>query len=184
MTFNPPIERPKSDARTTEAIFAFGPQPGDYALRDAPEGRVTFDECFGRVDPDYHGEFGSEIEATALSQLGNVYEFWFKLFRSKADNRAMSPVARAIEKLFGSRLRYAADYLNETEIALSSRWLAREYWLEQLHLLVTDARRLAQRLGAVRLSLLRRLVNPTAETGSSAALAKRLNPLGAPPQIA
>jgi hypothetical protein len=96
----------------------------------------------------------------------------------------MSPVARAIEKLFGSRLRYEANYLTQTEVNLSSRWLAREYWLERLHSLVANVRRMSQRLAVARLSLSRFLRQPITETGSSAAIAKRINPLGAPPQIA
>jgi hypothetical protein len=108
--------RDRRDARLS------GPRPGDYALREGPEGRATLDECFGRIDPDNDGEFDSDIEATALSQFENVDGFWFKLFRLKAENRTMSPVTRAIEKLVGSRLRYEAVYLSENEIALSSRW--------------------------------------------------------------
>ena len=173
-----------SDAPATGYCLRAKPLPGEYALREAPPGRFALHEWVDPIDPDYDSELSSDDEVATLSRFANVYEFWSNLFRLKVERRTKSPVVRAIEKLFGSRLRYEADYLTAAEICLSSRWLAREYWLEQLNSLVAHARRLAQRLAAVRLSLLQRLIKPTSETGSSAAIAKRLNPLGAPPQLA
>lgn len=173
----------RRNTRVTE-IMLIGPLAGDYALREAPHGRATFDVYLRYFGPDFDAQryYASEVTKVGISEY--LFQIWRRLFEPEAEDPALSPFARAAEKLYGSKLRHGASAFFGSEITALSEQLARDFWLAQMHALIVRARQLAERLAAARLPMLSGLGRRTAETGSSAAIAKRLNPLGAPPQIA
>ncbi|MEM5389852.1 hypothetical protein VSR68_40980 [Paraburkholderia phymatum] len=165
------------------------PAPGEYAEREARPARLLLYPLLAesneavsspaKVDP-------AERQNTLLAVNPDAFwRVWTLLFGQPTDTRpSKSLVAQVAAALFGSRTAPGADYLAADFDAVNSRELAREYRLARLRELVASRRHLAQCFAAARAFLLRHIARATVETGSTAAIAKRMTPLGAPPQIA
>jgi hypothetical protein len=114
-----------------------------------------------------------------------ILQVWSLLFGRLTDKRpSKSLFAQVAAALFGSRASLSPSYLAADPDAITSRWLARQYCFEQLRELGAARRSVAKRLATARAFLLRHIARAIVETGSAAAIAKRMTPLGAPPQIA
>jgi hypothetical protein len=166
------------------------PQPGDFALRCAPE-RVdycpaNFDSLpdFGRTNAD---GFVHSDAWTSIIYLSNA-NFWVSLLNAARAARARprkTGLARAIGAVFKTPFVRRSGFhwelsANQTVVHLS----VREYYRELLRELVSSRRLIAECFARARSSLIRPKARPVTETGSAAAIARRMTPLGAPPQFA
>ncbi|WP_211709140.1 hypothetical protein [Paraburkholderia aspalathi] len=113
-----------------------------------------------------------------------VLHLLLRHFNSYSRQPTKSGIARAIDALAGSSRPYRPDDFPIDLGGYAAGVSAREYWLALFHDLTVSRRASAERLARARVSLVRFAGRPSAETGSAAAIAKRMNPLGAPPQIA
>ncbi|MCP3713197.1 hypothetical protein M3I54_41130 [Paraburkholderia sp. CNPSo 3274] len=96
-----------------------------------------------------------------------------------------SQTSRAVERLWGGKLRRRTSYVVVDSGWTSSVRLARDFFLAAWRELSDIHRDLASKRALVRALHIRVKSSnaPTAETGSAAAIAKRMNPLGAPPYL-
>lgn len=174
-----------------EACIRVGPQPGDYALREAPTvigeryPLMEVPELFSAVD-DVAIAMDLDSSPVELS-TDAVFQVWHFLYgrifaRPKAPTKSF--LSKTIESIVGSR-RQLRPFYDATELGRGiSHCLWREYFSAQLQDFVHNRLQIKQRLAATRERFLQYIGRPVTETGSSAAIAKRINPLGAPPQIA
>jgi len=174
---------------TENRVTPPAPAPGEYTKREARPARLLLypllagandvASSLANVDPADRQSTLLAVDAKA------IWRVWTLVFGQPTDTRpSKSLVAQVAAALLGSRTALGADYLAADFDAVSSRELAREYRLAQLRELVASRRHLAQHFAAARAFLLRHIARATVETGSTAAIAKRMTPLGAPPQIA
>jgi hypothetical protein len=172
----------------TEVFLGVEPRAGEYALRTAPAGRLAFQALMEAPDLDsLYGEAAiaddSRADATRIDAFSQFFGFLFARAFKKPPTK--SSYTQAIEAFVGSGRRSLPSYYITAGLdTATSRWVAREYWLDLLHGLVVNRREMKKRLAGARSLVLQYVKRPVAETGSSAAIAKRMNPLGAPPQIA
>jgi hypothetical protein len=175
----------RSKVSVTEVFLGAAPQAGEYALKDAPAGRLAFQSLmevpdFGNPNGEAAvADIDSNPDATGIDPFLQVCGFLFAHLFEKPPTK--SSVTQAIEAFVGSRRRSQPFYYITAPLdTATSRWLAREYWLDLLHGLVANRREMKKRLAGARNLVLEYVKRPVAETGSSAAIAKRMNPLGAP----
>ncbi|RFU44526.1 hypothetical protein [Paraburkholderia sp. DHOC27] len=127
--------------------------------------------------------FLEELQLDTVSGL----ELWHRIFGTRAarDRRSsQTELTLAIEQVVGRSSRpeifaYADDFLSGLSLALF-----RDFARDSLREVLDDCRGAVRRRAAALTKVRRRLIRPVAETGSSAAIARRMNPLGAPPQFA
>jgi hypothetical protein len=177
-----------------EASIRVGPQPGDYALREARTVHHDLREFLAVVEvPELCSPVGEVAMVagavrvpswTGMDAVLQVCGFLYAQLVDIPKPPAKSCLSRAIEAIVGSRRRFQPFYVTTGLDTATSRWLARQYFFAQLHDLVENHLGIKKRLTGARNRVLQYIGRPVAETGSSAAIAKRINPLGAPPQIA
>ncbi|AOJ64635.1 hypothetical protein WJ32_18860 (plasmid) [Burkholderia ubonensis] len=95
-----------------------------------------------------------------------------------------SKISGAVEQLAGGRFRLVAMCFVVDVPQRSVNWRSPQEFMETLRELVDSRRESLKRRAQSLVSLVRRLLDPALESGSAAAIAKRMNPLGAPPQFA
>ncbi|WP_146075235.1 hypothetical protein [Burkholderia anthinoferrum] len=95
-----------------------------------------------------------------------------------------SKISDAVEQLAGGRFRLVAMCFVVDVPQRSVNWRSPQEFMETLRELVDSRRESLKRRAQSLVSLVRRLLDPAPESGSAAAIAKRINPLGAPPQFA
>ncbi|MCA8059625.1 hypothetical protein [Burkholderia cepacia] len=94
-----------------------------------------------------------------------------------------SKISDAVEQFAGGRFRLAAMCFVVDVPQRSVNWRSPQEFMETLRELVDRRRESLKQRAQSLVSLVRRLVDPAPESGSAAAIAKRMNPLGAPPQF-
>jgi len=127
--------------------------------------------------------FIEELQLEAVSAL----ELWHRIFGTRAARvrRAnRTELTLAVEQMVGrlNRLQIFA-YFDDVLIG-SSLELVKEFARDSLREAIVRCGDAVKRCAAALTKVRRRLISPIAETGSSAAIAKRIHALGAPPQIA
>lgn len=173
-------------ARALEAYLWAGLQPGDCVLREAPPAglglhalieipdiRSPFDDVASAADADSPAD--SPMNAALY-----ICRLIYGRFLEKREAPTRSPLSKAIEAIVGSRRRFRPFDATADVDKVTSRWLARQYFFARLRDFVDDRLEIKKRLAATRERVLQYVGRPVAETGSSAAIAKRINPLGAP----
>ncbi|MEW6342940.1 MAG: hypothetical protein AB1704_19955 [Pseudomonadota bacterium] len=178
-----------------ETGVRFGPLPGDYVLREAPT--VNHDDLLEFLTVLEAQDLCSPVSEVAMvadavtvpSLTGTdavlqIGRFLYAQVFGNLAPPAKSSLSREIEAILGIRRRFQPFYATIGLDTATSRWLARQYFFAQLHEFVENRAGIKKRLADARNRILQYIGRPVAETGSSAAIAKRINPLGAPPQIA
>jgi len=167
-----------------ESFHNATPPVGEYALREAPASRPALEplmevlDLIGSAGAMTITGFGSSPAATGMDAVWYVCRFLFAGLFEKPPTK--SAVTQAIEAIVGSRRPFQPFYVTTAIDTVTSRWLARQYWFDQLHDLVENRLEIKKRLAGARNLILQHFKRSVAETGSSAAIAKRMNPLGAP----
>lgn len=96
-----------------------------------------------------------------------------------------SQTSRAVERLWGGKLRRRTSYVVSDGSWASTGRLARDFFLavwRELSVIHSDLANKRARVRALRIHAKPKNA-PVTETGSAAAFAKRMNPLGAPPHL-
>jgi hypothetical protein len=156
--------------------------PDGDALPEPSESPAAFEKPdFGNLlDEEWsigQMRYGSNSDRGLLAFLR-----YFALPRRKL---VQSQTSRAVERLWGGKLRRRASYVVGDVGWTSTGRLARDFLLAAWRELSDIYRDLANRRALHRASRIRVKPNnlPVTETGSAAAIAKRINPLGAPPYL-
>jgi hypothetical protein len=163
---------------------------GEYALPDEdaltvpPESSAAFEKA------DFGSLVGAEFSLGQMTvRYGTNSDRGLLAFLSYfgLPRRALvqSQTSRAVERLWGGKLRRRARYVVADVGWASTGRLARDFLLAAWRELSVIYRDLANRRAFHRASRIRVKPNnlPVTETGSAAAIAKRINPLGAPPHL-
>ena len=191
----------------------FPPPPvraGEYALREPSESAAPWETDYGFLsDPDVLPESlepSVRFEETNLKKLfdeGWVLEpISVKYGRNDGSDRGLlailrqyfggptrtlvqSQTSRAVERLWGGKLRRRTSYVISDSGWTSGGRLARDFFLAAWRELSDIHRDMASKRAVVRARHIRVKPSnaPTSETGSAAAIARRMNPLGAPPHL-
>ncbi|CAE6844226.1 hypothetical protein R69658_06865 [Paraburkholderia aspalathi] len=161
---------------------------------------ITLDELLETFEPSDHdlaattddvlpmlsmGErvFLEELQLDAVSAL----ELWHRIFGTRAarDRRAsQTELTLAVEQIVGRSSRPEIVAYVDDVLTGSSLVLVREFARDSLREAIARCGDAVRRCTAALTKVRRRLISPVAETGSSAAIARRMNPHGAPPQFA
>lgn len=188
--------------------------PGAYALREpefpcdieamrdgtwrptidwGPESAEISSELLGSISPDGLGIVIGP-NTTGMSFLGSsssVHDSAFlrvlaSMLRGRSRGRRVpkNKLAQAVEQLIGAPFRPLASCFFDDASMVSARILAEQFYLAEWRDLVESCRERAQRWARTLATLIKRFFDPAPETGSAAAIARRMNPLGAPPQYA
>ncbi|WP_322093947.1 hypothetical protein [Paraburkholderia bannensis] len=180
-------------------------EPGEYALRERPV-RVSVESTLFSSDA---GVAGEDSERTAedvnlllmhlwdeldecidvekgfgFSVLGTMSERLLAKFQS-APSRSTAALAAVMRLRRAHNALRARSYMLAEGFLGSAGQLAKDFFLQTLRELSASHRDLASRRALARATHMRVRPNSglTAETGSAAAIAKRMNPLGAPPRL-
>ncbi|RQU68111.1 hypothetical protein DF141_28335 [Burkholderia cenocepacia] len=123
---------------------------------------------------------------SASRLISLAYYVWQRVMSATTARERRLPkskISGAVEQLAGGRFRLAAMCFVVDAPQRSVKWLSPQEFMETLRELVNRRRESLKRRAQSLVSLVRRLVDPAPESGSAAAIAKRMNPLGAPPQF-
>ncbi|MCR4469787.1 MULTISPECIES: hypothetical protein [unclassified Burkholderia] len=126
------------------------------------------------------------LEELSLDSI-SALELWHRILGTPAalTRRAnRTDLMLAVEQFAGRLFRQQVTFYPNDVVITSSLVLVKEFARDTLREMLDRCRDIAKQCAAARASLRRRIINPAPETGSAAAIAKRLNPLGAPPQFA
>ncbi|CAG9268190.1 conserved hypothetical protein [Paraburkholderia unamae] len=151
---------------------------GSLSNRDDVSG-----ESSGNAGFEFEDRYGlAEVRqgsAFATSGLGAIWERWIAKVQRAPRRQALARAWRVQEP---SRVR---RYMLVEGLLVSAGRLAKDYLLETLRELSASHRDLASKRALARVAHMhvRPTSGPAAETGSAAAIAKRMNPLGAPPHL-
>ncbi len=140
-----------------------------------------FSDASGR----YYTAFNRSMGGIGFSKvLGVMWEQWVAKVR-RAPSRSVASRAAMMRVWRSRESRRARSYILVEGLLVSARQLAKDFCLATLRELSARNRDLASKRALARAVHMR--VRPslglTAETGSAAAIAGRMNPIGAPPHL-
>lgn len=189
----------------------FAPPPvkaGEYALREPSEAAAPWETGFESPNVDaLAGPLDTPVtfeEAELEDLLDPDVWSWpisVKYGRDDESDRGLlailryfgrpvhkliqSETSRAVERLWGGKFQRRTGYVVADSSWTSTGRYARDFFLATWRELSDIHRDLASKRALMRAVRIRVMPNsvPAAETGSAAAIAKRMNPLGAPPHL-